>query len=225
MNSKLKSILGIAMMVGLLSGCHTDMWTQAKMTPFDEDETGLYKDGAANRPLPKGAIAKGWAKLDEVKSTGFEGEKYSDKFPKELTLDGEVVKTDIEMMKVLKRGKERYHIYCSHCHGETGDGNGMISKRGLVLHRPPGNYHTDRLRKMPVGYFFDVITNGYGIMYSQSGRVKPDDRWAIVAYLRVLQASQNASSSQLTPKDMQELEKAKNPITSESKGMAEGAGH
>ena len=101
----------------------------------------------------------------------------------------------------------------------------MISKRGLVLHRPPGNYHTDRLRKMPVGYFFDVITNGYGIMYSQSGRVKPDDRWAIVAYLRVLQASQNASSSQLTPKDMQELEKAKNPTTSESKGMAEGAGH
>ena len=223
MNAKMKQILGILTIASALTGCHTDMWTQAKVTPFDEDETGLFKDGASNRPLVKGAVAQGWAKLDEPRYTGYEGDKFTDKFPKELDLDGEIVKTDIEMMKVLKRGKERYHIYCSHCHGESGDGKGMISQRGLVLARQPATYHTDRLKNMPIGYFYDVITSGYGIMYSQSSRVKPDDRWAIVAYLRVLQESQASKEANLSLEDKKALEDSKNPPAAKDKMKSEGA--
>ncbi len=225
MNSNFMRLLGVALTAIALSGCHTDMWTQAKVTPFDEDETGLFKDGASSRPMVKGAIPRGWARQDEAKYTGFVGEKYTDKFPKELTLDGEVVDTSVEMMKVIKRGKERFHVNCSHCHGETGAGNGMITQRGLVMVRPPANYHTERLKKMPLGYFYDVVSNGYGIMYSQSGRVKPDDRWAIIAYIRVLQESQNAQSKDLSGEDLKGLEDAKNPPMPASEGNKEGAKH
>lgn len=193
----------------ILSGCHTDMWYQAKVTPYDADESGTFKDGSANRPIPKGAVAQGWAKLDEAHYTGYEGNKLTNKFPAQLELDGEVVDTNKDMVKVMKRGKERFHIYCSHCHGEAGDGKGMITQRGLTLKRVPANYHTDRLRKMPVGHFYDVITNGFGIMFSQASRVKPDDRWAIVAYIRALQLSQNVKPSEMTPDDLKKMEEAK----------------
>jgi len=82
------------------------------------------------------------------------------------------------------------------CHGRLGYGNGMIANRGFELRRPVGNYHTDRLRNMPAGHFYDVITNGYGTMYSYASRVEPQDRWAIVAYIRALQLSQHASADQ-----------------------------
>ncbi|MCC7229311.1 MAG: cytochrome c, partial [Fimbriimonadaceae bacterium] len=97
--------------------------------------------------------------------------------------------------ELIRRGKERFTIYCTPCHGQLGDGNGMIAKRGFALRRPVGNYHTERLRKMAVGHFYDVITNGYGSMYSYAARVEPRDRWAIVAYIRALQLSQAATSA------------------------------
>lgn len=190
----------------VVSGCHTDMWYQAKVTPWDQDESGIFKDGASSRPIPKGAVAQGWDKLDDAHSTGFENGKLTNKFPAKLTLDGEVVDTNTDMVKVMKRGKERFHIACSHCHGELGDGNGMITQRGFVLKRKPANYHTDRLRKMPVGHFFDVMTHGYGIMLSQASRVEPDDRWAIVAYIRALQASQHIK--EFSPEDKKLMEEA-----------------
>lgn len=193
---------------GALAGCHTDMWYQAKVTPWDKDESGTFKDGASSRPIPKGAVAQGWAKLDEAQSTGYEGDQLTNKFPAKLTLDGEVVDTNTDMVKVMKRGKERFHVICSHCHGEAGDGKGMITQRGLVLKREPANYHSERLRKMPVGHFFDVMTHGFGTMYSQASRVTPDDRWAIVAYIRALQASQNVNEFSAEDKKLMEEEAA-----------------
>ena len=212
----------------LLAGCHTDMWSQAKVTPYDEDESGIFKDGAANRPVPKGAVAQGWERLDDARYTGFEGDKLTNKFPATLDLDGESVDTNKDMLKVMKRGKERFHIYCSHCHGETGNGKGMITQRGLTLKREPANYHSERLRKMPVGHFYDVMTHGFGIMFSQASRVKPDDRWAIVAYIRALQLSQNVKQADMTAEDLKKMEEAKAAMEAEKHAAEaghEGGGH
>src|SRR5205085_3936087 len=96
----------------------------------------------------------------------------------------------------IGRGEERFNIYCSPCHGRTGDGQGMIVKRGF---RAAANYHTERLRRAPVGHFFDVITNGFGAMASYASRVPVDDRWRIIAYIRALQLSQNATMADVPP--------------------------
>ncbi len=95
-------------------------------------------------------------------------------------------------LALLERGQERFRIYCTPCHSELGDGRGMIVQRGFPA---PPSYHIDRLRQAPVQHFYDVITNGYGAMYSYANRVQPADRWAIAAYIRALQRSQNASLS------------------------------
>jgi mono/diheme cytochrome c family protein len=99
-------------------------------------------------------------------------------------------------MALLQRGQERYHIYCTPCHSELGDGNGMVVQRGFPA---PPSYHIARLQQAPVSHFYDVITNGYGIMYSFAYRVQPVDRWAIAAYIRALQRSQDAKLTDLTP--------------------------
>lgn len=93
-------------------------------------------------------------------------------------------------LALLERGQQRFRIYCTPCHSELGDGHGMIVQRGFP---PPPSYHIDRLRAAPVEHFYDVITHGYGAMYSYANRVQPDDRWAIAAYIRALQLSQHAS--------------------------------
>jgi mono/diheme cytochrome c family protein len=95
---------------------------------------------------------------------------------------------------LLARGQERFDIYCAPCHGRVGDGQGMIVQRGFPT---PPSYHTDRLRAAPIQHFYDVITNGYGAMYPYRARVAPADRWAIVAYIRALQASQNVPADKL----------------------------
>jgi mono/diheme cytochrome c family protein len=102
--------------------------------------------------------------------------------------------TDTERrLAMLKRGQERFNIFCSPCHGRLGDGNGMIAMRGLSLRRKPATYHSARMRRMPDGHFYNVITNGFGVMYPYASRIEPQDRWAIVAYIRALQLSQNAT--------------------------------
>ena len=174
-------LLGLAASL-MMAGCHTDMWRQPVNEPLGESE--FFADGQASRPLVPGTIARGYERKDDLFFTGVENGHWTDRLPVPLTT------------KLLARGQERFNIYCSPCHGRLGDGNGMIAHRGFTLRRPVGNYHTDRLRKMPLGHFYDVITNGYGAMYSYSSRVEPQDRWAIVAYIRALQLSQNAD-----PKD------------------------
>jgi len=107
-------------------------------------------------------------------------------------------------LPLLQRGQERYDIYCAVCHGATGDGQGEVVQRGYPA---PPTYHSDRLRNAPIGHFYDVITNGYGVMYSYASRVEPDDRWAIASYIRALQLSQQAPVNDLSPDEKQKLEK------------------
>ena len=189
----------------LLAGCHTDMWVQPKHHEPLQQST-FYADGMASRPLVPGTVARGQLRLDNAFFTGFENGKLVTDFP--LPVDEELI----------RRGQDRYKIYCTPCHGQLGDGQGMIAHRGFTLRRPVGNYHTERLRNMPVGHFYDVITNGYGAMYSYASRVEPRDRWAIVAYIRTLQLSQHATESDKAEAD------SKYPIPAAPK-TEEGAAH
>ncbi|MEZ0326913.1 MAG: cytochrome c [Fimbriimonas sp.] len=166
----------------VLGGCHTDMWAQPKQEPQRRSE--FFADGMANRPLVPGTIPRDHLRLDEGYFTGAANGKWLKDIPVEVN------------QALLERGQERFDVYCSPCHGRLGNGDGMIANRGFELRRPVGNYHTDRLRKMPAGHFYDVITNGYGTMFSYAARVEPQDRWAIVAYIRALQLSQNATEAQ-----------------------------
>src|SRR5439155_22904921 len=136
-------------------------------------------------------VARGQLNSDEAFFAGKIGTNLVETFPIEVT------------RKVLERGRERYDIYCSPCHARTGEGNGMIVQRGFP---PPPSYHIDRLRQAPVGHFYDVITHGYGIMYSYANRVSVEDRWAIAAYIRALQLSQNVKVDELPPRERAKLE-------------------
>lgn len=167
------------------AGCNTDMWRQPRQDPMDHSE--FFADGQAARPLVPGTIARDHLREDDAFFTGYKNGKVIKEIPVPVTMD------------LLKRGQERFTIYCTPCHGALGDGEGMIAHRGFKLKRPPGNYHTDRLRNMPAGHFYDVITNGYGTMFSYASRVEPQDRWAIVAYIRALQLSQHALISDADP--------------------------
>lgn len=185
--------------IGLFaSGCHTDMWQQPKyQNPMQMEKDGarVFSDGMVSRPLVKGTVARDHLREDDAFFTGFENGKLVTEFPIPITKE------------VLLRGQDRFTIYCVPCHGQLGNGKGMIAQRGFELRRPVGNYHTDRLRKMPIGHFYDVITNGYGAMFSYASRVEPQDRWAIAAYIRVLQYTQNSRVSDLTPEEVQGLSK------------------
>lgn len=162
-------------------GCNTDMWRQPRNDALDKSE--FFSDHMSARPLVPGTIARDHLREDDAFFTGRKNGKWMDGLPVPVT------------MALLKRGQERFNIYCTPCHGRLGDGQGIIAHRGFELKRPVGNYHTDRLRKMPVGHFYDVITNGYGAMFSYASRVEPQDRWAIAAYIRALQLSQHALPS------------------------------
>src|SRR5215475_1237954 len=163
-----------------LAGCNEellrqDMANQPKNKPLSESD--FFADGRSERPLIENTVARGSIANDELVVP-----KDSNAFP--LPLDA----------KLLDRGEARYKIYCTPCHGFQGDGNGMIVQRGMK--RPP-SLHIDRLRQSPSGYYYDVITNGFGAMYSYSAQIPPKDRWAIIAYVRALQLSRNAKASEL----------------------------
>jgi hypothetical protein len=138
-------------------------------------------------------VARGFLDEDEHLYAGRVNGQLATTFPFEITAD------------VLERGRERYNIFCTPCHDYTGSGQGMAVRRGF--RSPPPSFHSDRLREAPDGHFFDVISNGFGAMNDYSVQVKPRDRWAIVAYVRVLQFSQNAPLQELPAQDRQELER------------------
>jgi mono/diheme cytochrome c family protein len=175
----------------LFAGCN-DMDKQPKFKPLDP--SSFFSDGrSARMPVPD-TVARGQLYLDDALYTGKVNGKDVVTFPFPVTA------------AVLARGRERFDIFCAVCHGRTGDGQGMIVKRGFPA---PPSYLNERLEKAAVGHFFDVMTNGYGKMYSYSDRIPVNDRWAIAAYIRALQLSQDARVSQLPPEDQAELEKVK----------------
>lgn len=168
----LAAVVGAALCA---TGCRRDMQDQPRYKPLAA--TDFFGDGRSARPAIEDTVARGQLHLDEARYTGKEKGQDIDYFPIQIT------RADVE------RGQERFNIYCSPCHGRLGDGRGMIVLRGL---RQPPSYHDPRLVNAPVGHFFDVMTNGYGAMYSYASRVPVDDRWRIAAYIRTLQFSENA---------------------------------
>jgi mono/diheme cytochrome c family protein len=171
-------LLALPILVGL-AGCHTDMWVQPKTASQQEGE--FFADHSSARPLVEHTIARGFLREDRPFFTGAKDNKWLTELPMPVT------------EALLRRGQERFTIYCTPCHGRLGNGEGMIYKRGFAPNVKVATYHTDRLRNMPIGHFYDVITNGYGRMFSYAARVEPQDRWAIAAYIRVLQLSQHAT--------------------------------
>src|ERR1700719_3398207 len=161
----------------LLSGCRQDMHVQPRYQP--EDPSTFFADGRSERPPVEGTVARGQLRTDELLYTGRGNGAVADVFPFAITA------TD------LSRGRERYNIYCSPCHDYTGGGNGMIVQRGFPS---PPSFHLERLRQAPAGHFFEVMSNGFGLMYSYASRVSPEDRWRIAAYIRALQLSQHGSA-------------------------------
>lgn len=154
------------------------MHNQPRYKPFAA--TDFFGDGRSERPTIEDTVARGQLHIDEARYTGKQNGKDISFFPIQIT------EADVQ------RGHERFNIYCSPCHGLAGNGHGMIVSRGL---RQPPSYYDDRLMNAPVGHFFDVMTNGYGAMYSYASRVAVDDRWRIASYIRALQLSQNAPAS------------------------------
>ena len=172
----------------MLAGCRLDMHVQPKYVT--EQPTGFFSDGRSERPLVAGTVPRGHLKIDSLLYTGMENGVESNTFPFPIT------RADLE------RGRERFNIYCTPCHDYTGNGNGMIVQRGLS--HPP-SYNVPRLREAPVGHFVNVMTNGFGAMYSYASRISPADRWRIAAYIRALQLSQYAPVKDVPAADMSKL--------------------
>ena len=159
-------------------GCRQDMHNQPKFYP--QRGTSFYADGRSVRPQVANTVARGQLDQDAYFYSGFQNGQEGDAMPFPVT------------MTVLARGQERYNIYCTPCHSRVGNGAGMIVERGYAQ---AGNFHTARLQAAPLGHFFNVITNGYGAMPDYAAQLTPEDRWAVVAYIRVLQLSQNATQA------------------------------
>jgi mono/diheme cytochrome c family protein len=150
----------------------------------------FFSDGRSGRPRVEGTVARGTVDADEAFYTGRVNGAPVARIPVPIT------------PALLKRGRERFNIFCTPCHGYLGNGEGMVVLRGF---QHPPSYHIDRLREAPDGHFFDVITHGLGAMSSYATRVAPVDRWAITAYIRALQLSQNAKIDVLPPAEREKL--------------------
>src|SRR5512143_1264661 len=176
----------------LVAGCRQDMHVQPRYKPLDP--SNFFGDGRSARPPVPGTVARGQLRVNEAMYTGKVNGVLVDAFPFFIT------------HKDLERGRERYNIYCSPCHDYTGGGQGLVVQRGFP---PPPSYHIERLRSAPVGHFFDVMTRGYGTMFSYADRLSPEDRWRIAACIRALQLSQHGGLDDVPQKDREALEKGK----------------
>jgi mono/diheme cytochrome c family protein len=167
------------------------MYDQEKYEPHEA--SSFFADGlSARQPVP-GTIARGDLRLDEHLYTGKIGGELAAKVPSSLHVD----------TALMERGRQRYDIFCAPCHDRTGGGNGMVVQRGF---KQPPSIHLARLRIAPIGHFYDVITSGFGNMTSYASRVPVEDRWAIAAYIRALQFSQNANVDELSTEDKSKLQ-------------------
>ena len=170
------ALANFAFLILVGPACRQDMHNQPKYIPLRE--SSFFTDQRSARPLVAGTVARGQLREDTLLYTGKVNGADATVFPFAIT------------DRVMARGQERFNIYCSPCHGETGQGDGMIVRRG---YRHPPTYHQDRLREAPVGHFFDVITNGFGAMPDYAAQIRADDRWAVIAYVRALQLSEHAT--------------------------------
>ena len=188
--SRVLPLLAIA--AAMFASCRPDMMNQPKAKPLSESD--FFSNGANARQPPAHTVPRGDAREDTAFYTGQTNGIYVTQLPIKLTHE------------LMTRGRDRFEAICAECHDRTGSGNGMVVQRGFP--QPP-SFHVDRLRNAPIGHFFDVITNGYGVMYSYATRVEPEDRWAIAAYIRALQLSHNAKPSDVAPGEEPKLEAKK----------------
>ena len=186
--------------VGILaSGCGVrfDMQDQPRYKAYKKSE--FFPDNRASRDVPEGTVARGQLKDNKAFFTGkIDNPDPNAQAASTTNAQGNTIVTSFPnaieefplpvTKELIDRGENRYNIYCIVCHGPTGNGDGMIVRRGFS---PPPTYHDDRLRNAPVGHFFDVMTNGWGKMNSYASKLTAADRWAVAAYIRTLQASQN----------------------------------
>lgn len=193
-----KTLLPLAAALVTLCGCRQDMHDQPRYKPLGE--TTFFADNRQSRPTLANTVARGDLRDGD-------SEFYTGKSAK----DG---KTDVDVFPIavtkdlIERGHERYDVFCSPCHGLLGNGLGMIVRRGF---KQPPSYHIDRLRDAPVGHYYDIVTNGYGAMYNYSAQITPRDRWAIIAYIRVLQYSESQKADQLSSDARAKLPAQSNP--------------
>lgn len=178
----------IALCVSLLTGCGFRQWMYNQPKAKNYRESEFFADNRGARPLVPNTVAVGSVQVDELLYTGQVNGQDAEVMPFPVTAD------------VLDRGELQFNVYCSPCHGLSGYGDGMVARRGGT---PPTNYHTDYLRDKPAGYIFRVMTYGFRNMRSYSSKLSAEDRWAIVAYVRALQLSQNATEADLPPAQSQ----------------------
>ncbi|MEO7191862.1 MAG: cytochrome c [Vicinamibacterales bacterium] len=173
----------------VLTGCRQDMHDAPRYDPLEAST--IFRNGASAQPFVDGTVPRGFLNADELLTTGKVNGQVANEFPFAIT------RADLD------RGEQRFNIYCAPCHSRTGEGNGMVVQRG---YRQPPSYHVDRLRQAPAGYFFDVMTNGFGAMPDYRGQITPDDRWRIVAYVRALQLSHQGTTADVPPAERARLE-------------------
>jgi hypothetical protein len=186
--SALAASLALFLVAVTFASCRQDMHDSPRFRPYRASD--LYADGSSARPLVDGTVARGHLNDDDLLYTGRVNGQISALFPFAIT------RADLD------RGEERFNIYCAPCHGRTGEGNGMIVQRGF---KKAANYHIDRLRQAPAGYFFEVITNGFGAMPDYKSQIPVEDRWRIIAYVRALQLSQDAPATDVPTDERQKL--------------------
>ncbi len=181
-------LFAVAVLTLFAGACAPNMSKQPKNRPLSESD--LFADGRSARIPVEDTVARGALRSDERYFTGKTNGLFAGNQPLAVTRE------------LLLRGRERFDIFCSPCHGRVGDGSGMVVQRGL---RRPPSYHIDRLKDAPDGYYFDVITNGFGAMPSYASRIPVRDRWAITAYIRILQLSQAAKIGDVPPAESKRL--------------------
>lgn len=185
--------MALLLLLGL-TACRQDMQDQPKYKNLRG--SAFFDDGRSARPVVEDTVARGFLDADQRFTTGKENGQPIATLP--VPLD----------RALLERGRQRYGIYCTPCHGLTGNGLGVVVQRG---YRQPPSFHIDRLREAPVGYFFDVQTKGFGSMLDYAAQIPPGDRWAIAAYLRALQLSQRTTIADVPAADRAALENATAP--------------
>lgn len=181
-------LLPFASCLVVVTGCRQDMHNQPKYRGLRP--SAFFADGSSARPAVEGTVARGTLQEDQGFFTG----KIDKVAVKELPFAVDE--------QLLDRGQERFNIFCTPCHDATGSGRGMVVQRG---YKQPPSYHIDRLRQADAGHFFDVITNGFGVMPDHKVQIAPRDRWAIVAYIRALQLSQHAAAADVPGGDPTEV--------------------
>ena len=182
-------LLALLFSMSLLVGCAMTMRDQPRFEPFERSD--FFADQSSARPRVADTVARTQLHLDTRLTTGQVNDQWAQSFPFTVTVD------------VLNDGHERYDIFCAPCHGLVGDGHGIITEYGM---KTPPSFHDPELRDEPVGYYFSIITDGTRVMPSYASRIPPADRWAIIAYIRALQLSQNADASQVPADALPQLE-------------------